>query len=147
MSRPAAVSVDDSYNQCVALTRRHAKNFHYAFMVLPRERYRGICSLYAVTRIADDISDDEKDPKKALENSAAWRKSFERALAGDGSDHPVLPAVAETMKRFEIPPQYMHDLITGTETATGHVKVFDGQSGGLLASFLPFGSFTGVSNS
>jgi hypothetical protein len=38
------------------------------------------------------------------------------------------------------------DLITGTDStgaAAGHVKVFDGQTGGLLHSFLPFGSFTG----
>jgi hypothetical protein len=35
------------------------------------------------------------------------------------------------------------DLITGTESAAGHVKVFDGRTGALLQSFLPFGTFTG----
>ena len=35
-------------------------------------------------------------------------------------------------------------IFTGTdEGVTAHVKVFDGRTGGLLSSFLPYGSFTG----
>ena len=36
------------------------------------------------------------------------------------------------------------DIITGTDAgAAGHLKVFDGQTGGELRSFLPYGGFTG----
>ena len=35
------------------------------------------------------------------------------------------------------------DIVTGTETQSSHVKVFDGVTGGLLASFLAYGGFTG----
>ncbi|MCY3018580.1 MAG: phytoene/squalene synthase family protein [Planctomycetota bacterium] len=121
---PHAASLEDSYAQCVELTRTRARNFHFAFSILPKDRYRAICALYAFTRTADDFSDDEADPRKALAASQAWRAAFERAMAGDfsaaarrgaGERHCILPAVADAMHRYKIPPQYMHDLITGTE--------------------------------
>ena len=125
----SSVSLDESYAQCVALTKERARNFHFAFSVLPPERYRGICALYAFTRTADDLSDDEPEPRRALAAAQAWREAFARALAGDfpapaaapGSEslpaaaYEILPALADTMRRYSIPPQYMHELITGTE--------------------------------
>jgi len=107
--------IEDSYAQCIAVTKDRAKNFHFAFSVLPPYRYRGICALYAFSRLADDMSDDESDPQKALANSQKWRKLFDRALGGDASGHAILPAVADTMKTFDIPPIYMHELLNGTE--------------------------------
>lgn len=125
------LTLDESYKRCIAVTKERARNFHFAFEVLPKPRYRGICALYAFTRMADDISDDAKDTASALENSAAWRAAFDRALNGDFNtplgvdalgpkgevlaETSILPAVADTMRTFNIPPQYMHDLITGTE--------------------------------
>ena len=115
MSATGTVSLDESYAQCVAVTKERAKNFHFAFKVLPAERYKAICALYAFTRTADDLSDDEPDAEKALANSRGWRALFDKALAGDASGHAILPAVADTFKRYKIPPVYMHELITGTE--------------------------------
>jgi phytoene synthase len=115
MADAKTVSLEESYAQCIAVTKDRAKNFHFAFTVLPKERYKSICALYAFTRTADDLSDDEPDPQKALANSQAWRAAFDKALAGDASGHAILPAVADTFKRYKIPPVYMHELITGTE--------------------------------
>jgi len=123
------VSLDASYAQCVALTKERARNFHFAFSVLPPERYRGICALYAFTRTADDISDDETEPQRALAAAQAWRAALDCALAGGSSTpaaepgcaglhvaaYELLPAVADTMRRYRIPPLYMHELIAGTE--------------------------------
>ncbi|HYG78155.1 MAG TPA: phytoene/squalene synthase family protein [Planctomycetota bacterium] len=114
-STKAAISLEDSYAQCIDVTASRARNFHFAFKVLPKERYKGICALYAFTRTADDLSDDESDPAKALANSQAWRAAFDKALAGDTSGHPIMAAVADTFARYKIPPVYMHDLLTGTE--------------------------------
>ncbi|HEY3319729.1 MAG TPA: phytoene/squalene synthase family protein [Planctomycetota bacterium] len=104
-----------SYDACIEITKERARNFHFAFRNLPPERYKGICALYAFTRTADDLSDDEPDPVKALANSKAWREAFDRALAGDTSGHVIMPAIADTFARYKIPPVYMHELITGTE--------------------------------
>jgi phytoene synthase len=110
-----SITLDQSFDQCVAITKERAANFHFAFTVLPKPRYLGICALYAFSRMADDISDDQTDPQKALAESQAWRAAFDKALAGDTSGHPILPAVADTMHRYKIKPVYMHELITGTE--------------------------------
>src|SRR5437868_15497988 len=105
------MTLEESYALCDKITAERARNFHYAFKVLPAERYKSICALYAFTRTADDLSDDEADAVKALENSKSWRCAFDKALAGDPSAHAILPAVADTFKRYAIPPVYMHDLI------------------------------------
>lgn len=115
MSGTGAVSLEASYARCIEVARERAKNFHFAFKILPEERYRGICALYAFARLADDYSDEETDPAKALENARRWRSDFDRALAGDASGHEVLPAVAETVRRYKIAPVYFHELIAGTE--------------------------------
>jgi len=109
------LSLEESYALCDKITAERARNFHFAFSVLPKERYKGICALYSFTRTADDLSDDENDPGKALENARRWRETFDAALAGDTSRHAIMPAVADTFARCKIPPEFMHDLITGTE--------------------------------
>jgi phytoene synthase len=108
-------NLDDSYAQCIAITRERAQNFHFAFQVLPKTPYRGICALYAFARVADDYSDEEKDPKAALAKSRGWRDIFDRAMAGDLSGHEIMPAVADTVNRCRIPVEYFHELIAGTE--------------------------------
>jgi len=109
-----AVALEASYARCIEVTRERAKNFHFAFQVLPEERYRGICALYAFARLADDYSDDETDPRRAQEMARRWQADFDRALAGDPSGHEILPAVAETVRRYKIAPVYFHELIAGT---------------------------------
>ena len=113
--RATTISLDDSYAQCIAVTRERAANFHFAFKVLPEPRYRGICALYAFSRLADDYSDDESDPARVRETLRKWRAMFDAAMAGDPSGHAILPAVADTMKRYGIAPVYMHELLNGTD--------------------------------
>ena len=109
------VTLDQSYDPCMAVTKERAKNFHYAFKVLPEPRYRGICALYAFSRLADDFSDDQPDAERARASTQAWRANLDRALAGDASGHPVLPALVDTFARYAIDPVYMHELLNGTE--------------------------------
>jgi len=110
-----AVSLEDSYSRCIDVTRERAQNFHFAFQVLPKVQYRGICALYAFARLADDYSDDEADSQAALAKAREWRAVFDRAMAGDTAGHAILPAVADTVKRCKIPVEYFHELIAGTE--------------------------------
>jgi len=113
--RAAPSGLDASYRNCIEITRERARNFHYALKMLPQERYKSMCALYAFARVADDLSDDEPDPVKSLANTQGWRAAFDKALAGDCGEDRVLPAVSDTVKRYEIPPQYLYDLLAGTE--------------------------------
>ena len=40
---------------------------------------------------------------------------LDRAMAGEVAGHPILPAFADTVRRYRIPPRYFHDLISGAE--------------------------------
>jgi phytoene synthase len=108
------LDLDASFKECIRITREQAKNFDYAFRLLPKERYRGICSLYAFARLADDYSDDEADPARAVEKAREWQSFLERALNGDPSGHAIFPALADTVERFSVNPAWLHELVEGT---------------------------------
>ncbi|MDD9948863.1 MAG: squalene/phytoene synthase family protein [candidate division Zixibacteria bacterium] len=52
-------SLERSYDFCRAVAKSRAKNFYYSFLVLPAERRRAMCAVYAFMRYCDDIVDEE----------------------------------------------------------------------------------------
>jgi len=71
-------------------------------------------AVYAFSRYCDDVS-DSGDATKATEHFRECREMLRHAFDGDTSAHPMLPALADTARKFTIPQQYFLDLITGTE--------------------------------
>jgi len=115
-TRPENASeVANSYAQCRQVARASASNFYYAFFMLPSEKRDALCALYAFMRLVDDVSDTVGSTADKQSGLAEWRGALDDAVAGDVSSHPILPALADTMKRFKIPPRYFHDLISGAE--------------------------------
>jgi squalene synthase HpnC/squalene synthase HpnD len=117
-----AASTAESYAHCRQVARRAASNFYYAFYMLPRRKRDALCSLYAFMRLVDDVSDTVEgaaDPDEALAAKksalARWRVMLDQSLAGKTEGHLILPAFADTVKRYRIPSRYFHDLISGTE--------------------------------
>jgi squalene synthase HpnC/squalene synthase HpnD len=107
--------VGRSYAECRSVAKNAASNFYYAFFMLPQAKRDALCALYAFMRLVDDVSDtvgSEADKQRGL---ARWRAALDAAAAGDVSGHPILPAFADTIERFHIPPRYFHDLISGAE--------------------------------
>ncbi len=100
---------------CRGVTRRAARNFYYAFLVLPREKRDALCAVYAFMRHCDDICDDPALP--AAERRAqleAWRQQAQQALAGGQTDDPVLFALADAQRRFQISTELFDKLVEGT---------------------------------
>lgn len=105
-----------SYSYCRGLTRRTAGNFGYSFWALPAEQHRGMNALYAFLRLTDDIGDDPKrDLAARRDDLARWRNDLQSALTGTLPDHPVWPAVADIIRRFEIPAKHLTAVIDGVE--------------------------------
>src|SRR5271155_5570469 len=46
-----------SYEFCGTLARHEARNFYYAFLLLPAAQRRSMCALYAFLRHTDDLAD------------------------------------------------------------------------------------------
>ena len=63
----------------------------------------------------DDVSDEPGDLESKRRGLARWRAMLDEAVSGNTSGHAVLPALADTIARFEIPTRYFHDLILGAE--------------------------------
>ena len=107
-------SLQASYAHCQTLTRQAARNFFYSFLVLPRGKRRAMCALYAFLRETDDIGDSDKPLEVRRAELGAWRESLAAAVAGHAQP-PILPALVDTVSRYQIPPQYLYDCIDGVE--------------------------------
>jgi squalene synthase HpnC/squalene synthase HpnD len=116
-----------SYLTCRQIARDSASNFYYAFFMLPQEKRDALCALYAFMRLVDDESDTLGAAIDKQSGLARWRAALDAAVAGDVSAHPILPAFADTIQRFKIPPRYFHDLISGAEMdlTVGEYATFD----------------------
>lgn len=55
-------TVPYGYERCREITAARAKNFAYAFLLLPPNRRRGLEAIYAYCRVADDFADDDGIP-------------------------------------------------------------------------------------
>jgi len=122
-----ANEVARSYAECRRIARASASNFYYAFFMLPQAKRDALCALYAFMRLVDDVSDTVGSAADKQRGLARWRAALDAAASGDVSSHPILPAFADTIERFHIPPRYFHDLISGAEMdlTVGEYATFD----------------------
>jgi 15-cis-phytoene synthase len=104
-----------AYSVCRGIARSAAKNFYYAFLVLPRRKREALCAVYAFMRRCDDLSDDatlpSRERRSMLEN---WLDAFHRAQAGEPTDDPVLLALTDARRRYQIPAELLDQLAFGT---------------------------------
>jgi squalene synthase HpnC len=131
-ARTAALrEIAESYAACHQVARQARSNFYYAFFLLPKPKRDGLAALYAFMRLIDDVADEGHDIPAKQRGLAKWRAAFDEAIGGyaafvDGSAAltlesappraaEVLPALADTMRRFRMPARYLHDLISGAE--------------------------------
>jgi phytoene synthase len=104
-----------AYSVCRSITRSAAKNFYYAFLVLPRAKRQALCAVYAFMRRCDDIADDESIPQyDRRQKLAAWLDAFHRAQSGHPSDEPVLLALTDAQRRYNIRVGLLDQLAYGT---------------------------------
>jgi squalene synthase HpnC/squalene synthase HpnD len=104
-----------SYAECNRIARESGSSFYLAFYGLRKEKRNALCALYAFMRLVDDVSDEAGDLDSKRAGLARWRAMLDDAVAGRTEGHAILPALADTISRFEIPTRYFHDLILGAE--------------------------------
>jgi phytoene synthase len=112
---PTPSQIAFAYSVCRGITRAAAKNFYYAFLVLPKPKRRALCAVYAFMRRCDDISDDASlSVGERRHKLNQWIDSVHRALAGYPTDDPVLLALADAQRRWKIPIELLDQLAAGT---------------------------------
>jgi len=127
-------AVRASYAFCRRLSRGAGSNFYAGFLLLPRAKRRAMDALYAFMRHTDDLADNPEPARSRREALVGWRAALDHALQGNFGVHPndrfhrhreeypedcagaaVLPALVDTLRRFEIPRDYLHAVIDGVE--------------------------------
>src|ERR1039457_870103 len=100
---PAPPQLVMAYSVCKGITRSTAKNFYYAFLVLPKRKRQALCAVYAFMRRCDDIADD---PNLAFEDRRqkldTWLDALHRVQQGQPSDDPILLALNDAQRRYII---------------------------------------------
>ena len=99
---------------CARLTNSHYENFSVASLLLPRRLLRHFHAVYAYCRWADDLADEAGGGQHALDLLAWWRTELNRCYDGTPC-HPVMVALRETVRKFDIPRQPFLDLLIAFE--------------------------------
>ena len=112
---PTESQLTMAYAVCRSITRASAKNFYYAFMVLPKPKRQALCAVYAFMRRCDDIADDPGlSMRQRQQKLAEWLDAVHGALAGHPTDEPVLMALTNAQRRYSIPVDLLDQLAMGT---------------------------------
>ena len=104
-----------AYSVCRSIARSAAKNFYYAFLVLPMPKRQALCAVYAYMRRCDDITDDATlTLEERRQKLAGWLDAVHKAFAGHPTDDPILLALTDAQRRYKIPALLLDQLAEGT---------------------------------
>jgi squalene synthase HpnC len=110
-----APSEAEAREYCRRLARSHYENFSVASWFLPGQLRQHFFNVYAYCRISDDLGDEVGDGAASLQLLDQWEAELNACYDGQltrGPRHPVFVALAETVRRFEIPKHEFADLLS-----------------------------------
>ncbi len=134
-SRPHSPGLEAAYAYCRAIARREARNFYYAFCVLPPHKSNAMCAVYAFMRKADDLADDESLSLEARrEAMASWTANWRASRSAERITDPIFLALHDSQQRFAISDELLEKLVQGTTLdlqpiQTGVTRVTVGSEG------------------
>lgn len=94
------------------LATHHYENFNVVSWLLPRHLHQHFYNVYAYCRWSDDLGDEVPDAARALTLLDAWEDELGKIYERAGRPaHPVLIALAETVRAKDIPAEPFRDLL------------------------------------
>src|ERR1700749_4187374 len=115
MSKKRGPELAQAYEVCRGIAKREAKNFYYAFRVLPQHKSDAMCAVYAFMRKADDLADDESVTiEQRREAMAKWTAEWRASRNSKSHQDPVFRALNDTQRRFGISDELLEKLVEGT---------------------------------
>src|ERR1700685_1309158 len=106
----SAPTLADAQEYCRRLARTHYENFSVATWFLPKNLRQDFLNVYAYCRISDDLGDEVGDATAALALLDEWQTELDACYQGSPR-HPVFVALAETVRKFNIPKHEFSDLL------------------------------------
>jgi phytoene synthase len=107
-------SLEAAYRWAKEYTKERAKNFYYAFAILPQAKRDAIYAAYAFSGYVDDIADELTDRGEQERQLADARARLSDCYAGrrEGS---LFTALGGAVEQFAIPAEYFESLVDGVE--------------------------------
>ena len=106
----------EAYRYCEWVTAHHYENFPVASWLLPKQIRPHVAAVYAFARSADDFADEGRYRGRSLELLNLWRNALRSSCNGGSaamiSSHPIFLALADTVRRYDLPVQLLDDLLT-----------------------------------
>jgi phytoene synthase len=120
----------EAYATCRALNAAHGRTYFLATRLLPAARRPAVHALYGFARYADEIVDDLDDDRPIEEKAAeldALTAGLEAALDGAPTAVPVLAALADTARRYDIDHRHFTDFMVSMrmDTTVTEYATFD----------------------
>lgn len=112
LNPPKVKSLDESFRRCKQIARKHYENFPVGSVLIPRHVQTFVFAVYAFARTADDFADEPgySDAERILYLNE-WEELFLRSLERQ-TRHPIMWAVAETIRAKDLPVQLFIDLLS-----------------------------------
>ena len=135
LSHAAAMppSLAESYAYCADLARSHYENFTVISRFAPRQHRPALEAVYAFCRHTDDLGDEAQGDRVALLDE--WEAELDRALTltlsqrergMEGSAHPIMVALQDTIRHARIPEEPFRKLIEANrmDQGTGRFETY-----------------------
>jgi len=105
--------ITDAYAYCQQMVRSHYENFPVASFILPKRLRQPISVIYAFARTADDFADEgDWDAETRLTKLREYDEYLDAIANDEAIDNPIFIALADVIKKHDLPLQLFHDLIT-----------------------------------
>lgn len=121
MNEAEEISMDDAYAHCREIAKNYGKTFYMATRFLPHDSQKSIFAIYALSRLLDNIVDEDEGPslpsdqtvRKKKEELAIWKENLEQLYKGTSFSDPVLMAFSDVIKKHQIPLSLPLELLEG----------------------------------
>jgi 15-cis-phytoene synthase len=110
----ACIAAADAYAWCKEYTKERAKNFYYAFAILPEEKRNAIYAAYSFSGLVDDIADELTDRAEQERQLADARARLAACYRGD-REGALFVALGDAIDRYHVPPDLFEELVNGVE--------------------------------
>lgn len=102
-----------AYGTCRTLNAAHGRTYYLATALLPPAKRPAVHALYGFARYADEVVDDLGSVLSTTEKAASLREL--RASVLGGPAHPVVLALRDTMRRWDIPLEHINAFLDAME--------------------------------
>lgn len=102
-----------AYRQCQQIAKQHYENFPVASFILPSKIRTAVTVVYVFARRADDLADEgNASNEERLAQLTQMEVELQQTIAGNLPDDYLYLALADVIKRFQIPTDLFFDLIS-----------------------------------